>query len=61
MLLISTHTFAETKIVVVDLKHVLNNSKAGKGAQDFLLKSFKDNQKKFKDKEKVLKEEELFI
>jgi outer membrane protein len=58
LLLISTHTFAETKIVVVDLKYVLNNSKAGKGAQDFLLKSFKDNQNQFKDKEKALKEEE---
>ena len=35
-LLISTHTFAEEKIVLLDLKFVLNNSKAGKGAQDFL-------------------------
>ena len=34
------------------------NSKAGKGAQDFLKKSFKDNQKMFLDMEKNLKKEE---
>ena len=39
-LLICTHAFAEQKIVVLDMKYVLNNSKAGKGAQDFLKKSF---------------------
>ena len=37
---------------------VLNESKAGKGAQDFLKKSFTDNQKKFTEIEKSLKEEE---
>ena len=58
LLLISTHTFAEQKIVVLDMKYVLNNSKAGKGAQDFLKKSFTDNQEKFLAKEKKLKEEE---
>jgi hypothetical protein len=57
-LLISTHTFAEQKIVVLDLKFVLNNSKAGKDAQDFLKKSFNDNVKKFSDMEKALKKEE---
>ena len=57
-LIICTHTFAEVKVVVVDMKFVLNNSKAGKGAQDFLLKSFQDNQKKFTDLEKKLKKEE---
>ena len=57
-LLICTYTFAEQKIVVLDMKFVLNNSKAGKGAQDFLVKTFKDNQKKFSDLEKKLKEEE---
>ena len=36
-LLLSTHTFAEQKVVILDLKFVLNNSKAGKGAQDFLI------------------------
>ena len=57
-LLICTSSFAEQKVVVLDLKYVLNNSKAGKGAQDFLKKSFSDNQKKFADIEKKLKEEE---
>ena len=37
---------------------VLNESKAGKGGQDFLKKSFTDNQKKFTKIEKSLKEEE---
>ena len=57
-LFISTNVFAEQKIVVLDLKYVLNNSKAGKGAQEFLKKSFNDNAKKFADQEKSLKEEE---
>ena len=57
-LLICTHTFAEQKIVVLDLTFVLNNSKAGKGAQDYLKKSFQDNEKKFSDMEKNLKKEE---
>ena len=56
--IISTHTFADQKIVVLDMKYVLNNSKAGKGAQDFLKKSFNDNIKKFSDMEKSLKNEE---
>ena len=37
---------------------VLNESKAGKGAQDYLKKSFTDNQKKFIEIEKSLKKEE---
>ena len=49
LLLISTYSFAEQKIVVLDMKFVLNNSKAGKGAQDFLKKSYTDNQKKYND------------
>ena len=57
-LLICTHTFAEQKIVILDITFVLNNSKAGKGAQDFLKKSFTDNAKKFSDLEKKLKKEE---
>jgi len=57
-LLICTHSFAEQKIVILDLTYVLNNSKAGKGAQDFLKKSFNDNLKKFGDMEKKLKKEE---
>ena len=51
-LLICTHTFAEQKIVVLDLKFVLNNSKAGKGAQDFLQKTLSDSMTKYADMEK---------
>ena len=57
-LLICTHSFAEQKIVILDLKYVLNNSKAGKSAQDFLKKSFNDSVKKFTDMEKDLKKQE---
>ena len=57
-LLICTHTFAEQKIVVLDLTHVLNQSTAGNGAQEFLKKTFDDNVKKFLGMEKALKEEE---
>ena len=45
-LLVSTHAFAEQKIVVLDLTYVLNESKAGKGAQDFLQKTFDENKKR---------------
>ena len=57
-LLISTHTFAEQKIVVLDLTYVLNKSKAGEGAQKFLKKSFEENVKKFSNIEETLKKEE---
>ena len=57
-LIVSTSVFAEQKIVVLDMKYVLNNSKAGNGAQDFLKKTFNDNAKKFSDMEKALKKEE---
>ena len=58
LLLICTHVSAEQKIAYLDMKFVLNNSNAGKGAQDFLLKSFKENQKKFVEEENSLKKEE---
>ena len=58
-LLVCTHTIAEEKIVVLDLTFVLNKSKAGKGAQDFLKESFNDNAKKFSDTEEKLKNEEI--
>ena len=57
-LLFCTDVVAEQKIVVLDLKYVLNNSKAGKGAQDFLTKSYSNNLKKYSDMENALKEEE---
>ena len=37
-LIVSTNAFAEQKIVVLDMKYVLNNSKAGKSGQEFLKK-----------------------
>ena len=58
LFLICTYAFAEQKIAYIDMKYVLNNSKAGKGAQDFLKKTFEDNQKKFSNMEKSLKKEE---
>ena len=58
LLLIYTNVSADQKVAYLDMKFVLNNSKAGKGAQDFLQKSFKENQKKFAAKENALKAEE---
>jgi len=58
LLLIYTHVSAEQKVAYMDMKFVLNNSKAGKGAQDFLHKSFQENQKNFIDEENKLKKEE---
>ena len=58
LLLVCTHSSAQQEIVYLDMKFVLNNSKAGKGAQDYLQKTFKANQKKFTDKENELKKEE---
>ena len=58
LLLVCTHVWAEQKVAYLDMKFILNNSKAGKGAQDFLHESFQANQKKFLDKENALKNEE---
>ena len=58
LLLIYTHASAEQKVAYLDMKFILNKSKAGKGAQDFLQKSFKENQKNFLDEENALKKEE---
>jgi len=57
-LFISTHAFAEQKIVVLDMTYLLNQSTAGKGAQDHLKKAFDSNLKKFAEIEKSLKKEE---
>ena len=59
LFLFCTNLAAEEKIVVLDLKYVLNQSKAGKGAQDFLKKSYTNNIEKFKDMETSLKKEEV--
>ena len=58
LLLISTYSFAEQKIAYIDMKYVLNSSKAGKGAQDFLQKQVKKDQKEFLNIEKDLKQKE---
>ena len=57
-IIFSTQVFAEQKIVVLDMKYVLNNSKSGKNAQEFLKKQFNDNAKKLSELEKSLKKEE---
>ena len=57
-LVFCTHVIAEQKIVVLDLTYVLNNSKAGKDAQDFLKKSYSNNLKKYTNMEQSLKKEE---
>ncbi len=58
LLIVSTYASAEQKIAYIDMKFVLNNSKAGKAAQDFLQKSFKENQEKYlKDGESLRNEE----
>ena len=57
LLLVSTQASAD-KIAYLDMKFVLNNSKAGKGAQDYLQKTFKENQDVFAEREKKLKKDE---
>ena len=57
-LLIGTQVFAEQKIVVLDMKYVLNNSKAGKEAQELLKNKLENDAKKFTEIEKKLKKEE---
>ena len=54
----STHVLAEQSIAFMDMKQILNNSKAGKGAQDYLKKTFNEKQKEFMETEKELKKEE---
>ena len=58
LLFISTYAHAEEKISYIDMKFVLNNSQAGKGAQDFLKKTFTERQKYFLDTENKLKKQE---
>tara|TARA_B100001123_G_scaffold382093_1_gene452991 strand:- start:1407 stop:1931 length:525 start_codon:yes stop_codon:yes gene_type:complete len=55
---VCTHVSAEQKIAYMDMKFILNNSKAGKNAQSYLQKTFKDKQKQFGDMEAALKKEE---
>ena len=53
-LLFSTYVLAEQKIVYFNLKYVLNQSSAGKSAQDQLKKMFTDNQERLKNLEAKL-------
>ena len=45
-------------IYFINLKSVLNDSKAGSGAQEKLLKEFESQDKKFKDESNALKKQE---
>ena len=58
LLLICTYVSAEQKVVFLDIKFALNNSKAGKTVQDELQKSFKEKQKIFLEEENALKQQE---
>jgi len=58
LIFIYTHASADQNITFLDMKYVLNNSKAGKAAQDFLQNSLKENQKNFSNSENELKKEE---
>ena len=58
LVLICTHASAEQKVVYLDMKFILNNSKAGKEAQDFLKNSLKKNEKQFSNKIEELKKKE---
>ena len=44
--LVCTHTWAEQNIAYLDMKYILNNSKAGKAAQDYLKNAATKDQKK---------------
>ena len=57
-LLLYTHSYAQAKVAYLDMTYILNNSKAGKGAQDFLKNSLKKSQEKFTNYEAKLKKEE---
>ena len=58
--LISSSLFAETPYFV-DFKYILNESKAGKEAQDFLKKKLNNGIKNLKKKEKEIQEQEKKI
>tara|TARA_B100000029_G_C17537966_1_gene945590 strand:+ start:79 stop:603 length:525 start_codon:yes stop_codon:yes gene_type:complete len=55
---VCTHVSAEQKIAYIDMKYILNNSKAGKKAQDFLQKKLKQGQKKLVETENSFKKQE---
>ena len=53
--LFCTYALAEQKVAFLDMKFILNNSKAGKEAQDFLKEKLKKSQTEFKKTETDLK------
>ena len=57
LLSLSNHSFA-ADIYFIDMKKILNKSKAGKGAQDFLKNKLKSETKKFDKEQEILKKEE---
>ena len=58
LVFICTYVLAEQKTVYIDMTFILNNSKAGKSAQDYLQKTYKENQTKFTNMENSLKKAE---
>jgi len=57
-LIICTYASADQKVAFIDMTYILNNSKAGKNAQDYLKKTFENNQKKYIEEENKLKNDE---
>ena len=55
----NSKTSAETNIVYLDLKIIMNESAAGKKAQDYLAKQHKNNLASFKKTAEKLKKEEM--
>ena len=55
----SSKTSAETNIVYLDLKIIMNESAAGKKAQDYLAKQHENNLASFKKTAEKLKKEEM--
>ena len=60
LIVVSYHNISFSKeIYFVDLKKILNESKAGKKAQDFLKKKFENENKKFKKEGADIRKEEI--
>ena len=58
-ILLNLHNIAlPSEVYFIDMKKILNESKAGKKAQDFLKKKFESENKKFAKEAETLKKEE---
>ena len=53
-----TNLYSAEEVYFVNIQKILNESKAGKGAQDVLKKDFASTNKKFADESNSLKKEE---